>query len=368
MTIGATIRQLRQEQDITQEELAEALGITSRAVSQWECGRTAPDISQLPALANFFHVTTDRLLGVDIKRKDEEIAKIIKHSQKFGEHDDWESTVKFLREKVKLYPNEPKLLTHLAFALQVYYFHQGKADTQALRAEKSSEIISLCERALRYYKPTDDNSSPKQVLIRQYIEYLHDKEKAREMVMALPTVTCTREMFMAELYEGKKALECRQQALLWSFSNMLHNIFWNIAHDDSYTYEQKIEILQTDDTITELITGDKPNFFHGKLSINAAMQAVWYLRLGEKEKALDRLEAAYSHADKYENRTDGEKYAPCWLSELDDKHMYVQMMDSGTTFDNVYNVIMEQENGFFEVFAENERFVKLMEKLREKIG
>ena len=52
MTIGMTIRQLRQEQDITQEQLADALGITSLAVSQWECDRTAPDISQLPALAN----------------------------------------------------------------------------------------------------------------------------------------------------------------------------------------------------------------------------------------------------------------------------------------------------------------------------
>ena len=57
MTIGSTIRQLRQEQDITQEQLAEALGITSRAVSQWECDRTTPDISQLPALANFVDVT-----------------------------------------------------------------------------------------------------------------------------------------------------------------------------------------------------------------------------------------------------------------------------------------------------------------------
>ena len=69
MTIGATIKQLRQEQDITQEQLADALGITSRAVSQWETDRTAPDISQLPALANFFDVTTDRLLGVDIARR-----------------------------------------------------------------------------------------------------------------------------------------------------------------------------------------------------------------------------------------------------------------------------------------------------------
>lgn len=47
MTIGTVIRRLRQEQGITQEQLAEALGITSRAVSQWECDRTSPDISQL---------------------------------------------------------------------------------------------------------------------------------------------------------------------------------------------------------------------------------------------------------------------------------------------------------------------------------
>ena len=50
MSIGSTIKRLRRERDLTQEQLAEYLGITSRAVSQWECDRTAPDISQLPAL------------------------------------------------------------------------------------------------------------------------------------------------------------------------------------------------------------------------------------------------------------------------------------------------------------------------------
>lgn len=69
MTIGSRIKQIRQEQNITQEQLADSLGITSKAVSQWECDRTAPDISQLPALARFFNVTTDKLLGVDITRK-----------------------------------------------------------------------------------------------------------------------------------------------------------------------------------------------------------------------------------------------------------------------------------------------------------
>ena len=52
MSVGSTIKRMRREKDITQEQLAEYLGITSRAISQWECGRTAPDISQLPALCH----------------------------------------------------------------------------------------------------------------------------------------------------------------------------------------------------------------------------------------------------------------------------------------------------------------------------
>ena len=153
MTIGSTIRQLRQEQDITQEQLAEALGLTSRAVSQWETDRTSPDISQLPALANFFDVTTDRLLGLDIKRKKEELDKIYVQINRYNEIGDQKGLEEYIREQLKIYPNNPNLLTHLAFALQNYYFGQGKADTEELKKEKSNEIITLCEGALKYYKP-----------------------------------------------------------------------------------------------------------------------------------------------------------------------------------------------------------------------
>jgi len=48
MSIGTTIRQLRHEHDMTQEQLAGFLGLTPAAVSGWECDRNAPDISQIP--------------------------------------------------------------------------------------------------------------------------------------------------------------------------------------------------------------------------------------------------------------------------------------------------------------------------------
>ena len=81
MTIGKTIKRLRRERDITQRQLAEYLGISPKAVSQWECDRTAPDISQLPLLANILEVTTDEILGVDVDAKKRMIAEISSKAQ-----------------------------------------------------------------------------------------------------------------------------------------------------------------------------------------------------------------------------------------------------------------------------------------------
>lgn len=365
MTIGDTIKRLRQEQGITQEQLAEALGITSRAVSQWECARTAPDISQLPALANFFDVTTDRLLGVDISRKEDAVRKIQKQVQKMNQNGEQASVIEYLREQLKIYPNEPGLLTHLASALQSFYFYQGKADTDDLKKEKSGEIISLCERALKYYKPTEDNSFPKQLLIYQY-EFMNEKEKAREIIMSLPYAACTRDMLEADVLEGKEALKRRQSALLNSFTQIMHVLFWKICQDDSYSYEEKIEILKADAAMIDLMTGGRPNVFHGALSMNAVTQALCFSQLGDEGKALDMIEAAHRHTDRYENRPDGGKYAPCWLSELDDKREYTAKTSPDTAYESVYHFIIKPENQFCEVFDGNERFERLLEKLKGK--
>lgn len=61
--IGRKISAFRKEQNMTQMELADKLGISFQAVSNWERGNTMPDISKLPELAEIFHVTTDELLG-----------------------------------------------------------------------------------------------------------------------------------------------------------------------------------------------------------------------------------------------------------------------------------------------------------------
>jgi len=61
-TLGKRIAALRKEKGMTQEELAEKLGVSPQAVSKWENGQSCPDISLLPRLAAIFGVTTDLLL------------------------------------------------------------------------------------------------------------------------------------------------------------------------------------------------------------------------------------------------------------------------------------------------------------------
>lgn len=60
---GQRISALRKEKGMTQEALAQKLGITNQAVSKWESDQCCPDIMQLPALADIFEISMDALFG-----------------------------------------------------------------------------------------------------------------------------------------------------------------------------------------------------------------------------------------------------------------------------------------------------------------
>ena len=61
--VGRNIAELRRRCNMTQMELADKMGISFQAVSNWERGNSMPDISKLPELAEVFGVTIDQLLG-----------------------------------------------------------------------------------------------------------------------------------------------------------------------------------------------------------------------------------------------------------------------------------------------------------------
>ena len=64
LNFGENLKKLRRSRDMTQEELAEALGLSTQSVSRYETGGAYPDIEMLPVIAGYFGVTVDTLLGV----------------------------------------------------------------------------------------------------------------------------------------------------------------------------------------------------------------------------------------------------------------------------------------------------------------
>ena len=81
-TMGQIIRRLRRERGMTQDELAEILGVTFQAVSKWENDTGLPDISQVVPLAAFFGVTTDTIFGVGEISSDDDAVQIWSEAMK----------------------------------------------------------------------------------------------------------------------------------------------------------------------------------------------------------------------------------------------------------------------------------------------
>ncbi len=84
-TIGKRIAHHRKRLGLTQDQLAERLGVTAQAVSKWENDQSCPDIATLPRLAEIFGVSTDELLGLAPKQPVHE-AEVVDDEEEDGIH------------------------------------------------------------------------------------------------------------------------------------------------------------------------------------------------------------------------------------------------------------------------------------------
>lgn len=73
MDLGNKIFFLRKNKGVTQEQLAQALGVSNQAVSKWESGQCFPDIQLLPDIVRFFNVSSDELLGIETQDGNDDI-------------------------------------------------------------------------------------------------------------------------------------------------------------------------------------------------------------------------------------------------------------------------------------------------------
>lgn len=104
-SIGEKIKELRSAKKMTQEALAQNLNVTVSAVSQWESGKTMPDISMLVPLCHMFSVSADNLLGIRIGEQDAVLSETKSEVEKLVANGDYDAAFAELRKKIADFPD-----------------------------------------------------------------------------------------------------------------------------------------------------------------------------------------------------------------------------------------------------------------------
>lgn len=148
MNLGINIKSLRTQKKMTQDDLAELLGTTSKSVSRWEQSLTYPDITLLPFIANIFEVTVDELLGVESIKQDEFVKKLKKQADQYAMNNDYENELKLWKEAYKKLPNNEEVKIYLISVMNTINIITNEL-------KYSTEIIKIAESVLE--KSTNNN-------------------------------------------------------------------------------------------------------------------------------------------------------------------------------------------------------------------
>lgn len=299
MSIGSTIKRLRREKDITQEQLAEYLGITSRAVSQWECDRTAPDISQFPALCHIFDVTSDVLLGIDMARVNEAIQTCLDEARDEAYKGNFEGCADILREAHRRFPKSYTVMQRLADALVCVYSRQG--------IKNYDEPISLCHRVLAECTDSITRYEAMDTLGTAYV-YAGKTEEARKLAKEMPPVRYSYENFMTYRWKGDADLEEFQGYMSYLIYHTLEMTELAVGqrHDDGsfvYPLEDRMQLWKTEVALLESLFPDGDYQIQAQLGESAcSFLCTAYLRKGAYEDAWSWLQKGADfaiHMDTY---------------------------------------------------------------------
>lgn len=117
MNIAEVIRKYRKEAGLTQEEMANRLGVTTPAVNKWENGNSNPDIELLAPIARLLHISLDTLMSFHEELTPSEIGDIIREMDTMFVSEGFETVYEWAADKIKEYPNCNMLIWQLVVML-----------------------------------------------------------------------------------------------------------------------------------------------------------------------------------------------------------------------------------------------------------
>ena len=297
--IGQRIKTLRKKNDLTQERLADYLGVTDKAVSKWECGLTIPDIALILPLARILQVSADELLGGKPEEIDERRAEFDERCDNHLKYDTREN-YQMARMAVNEYPMNHKYLSWLALCeMYVAYCSEYKEDPTLPFSEEmmgnaikhNNTVIAECE----------DTKIREKAIWNAMVCYanMNQYDEALKYAGMFPReAPLTRDKAMELCLQGEQLIEYRK----WSAYRRLRDlcitfskIYWFAESKAPYV----LAALDAEETILKTVFPDRNYLdFHKNLCCAYQKRAEFEIKDGNYDKAIEYLQIMMGHAKK----------------------------------------------------------------------
>ena len=300
--LSENIKRLRREKDLTQENLAEFLGVTAQSVSNWERGESYPDITILPEIAGFFKVTVDELLGVNKAETEEEI---VKELEAYDNIRDQKLKLEIIYKLKERFPNDFRIL--LRYMTCLVHFKENTPENVA-------KIISIYENIKQNCNNDKIRISAKRHIIELY-KGLSEKEgsgitfeECEKIIREMPRMRDGQEMFCfyyPENYPNGDAIimnTLEEQFLL------LNTVYSHYFHYNGFFYERHFSdewVLSAFKAELDFLNFVYDDGHYGKMwrtvMYNYGHLGVRYFKLGDYNNALDNFRTMSNLAIKFDN-------------------------------------------------------------------
>lgn len=187
LKLGDKIRSLRKAKNISQEVLAQYLGISFQAVSKWENGDTMPDVTMIPAIASFFEVSTDELFDFNRLETEKKVQQACWDIAEYR-YTEPERAEQDLRKLLRAYPGNEIILNNLIYSLQINGKH--------------AEVIDICKALIEGTHEDDIRFDAARIMAETY-KAMGEYALCKQAIDLIPEYFFTHREEKALLLEGE---------------------------------------------------------------------------------------------------------------------------------------------------------------------
>lgn len=360
MSIGRNISELRREKGLTQQQLAEKLGVSGQSVSKWENDVCAPDVGQFPLLAELFGVSIDRLYGFRLSDGEEEQAIV----DKADKLDSLEENIAFLKENLEKYPNSSRLKTALAMSWLSLSWVRDYTKKPEEAAEARDQCVRLCREVVRSCGDRGQVDEALELLRRASMAAGEIEQALGYLEQLSPEAWQLRIIGKAQtlLQRGDAELErFGQRELLKLWLTMDQLISFLVSGYCPRDARRALAFAEIRETLLTLFDRVSPDFYASRKFIAADTQAKLLRAAEAKEECLAALRRQMARGlecqavARLEDHRIGTRN---WLF-FDRLKEYPEMQEEWVTISDLSAYLTKYE----EFFGENEDFQALKKKM-----